>query len=50
MPTSYSKAHRLSSLNMPAKVLVVKNVPVLGTGKTDIRGVQALVEASEQLD
>ena len=33
----------IAAITVPAKVLVVKEVPVLGTGKTDFRGVQALV-------
>jgi acyl-[acyl-carrier-protein]-phospholipid O-acyltransferase/long-chain-fatty-acid--[acyl-carrier-protein] ligase len=41
---AYAKAHGMAALAVPAKVLVVKAIPVLGTGKTDFRGVQALVE------
>ena len=41
---AYVKAHGMAALAVPAKVLVVKAIPVLGTGKTDFRGVQALVE------
>ena len=33
---------------VPARVLVVKEVPVLGTGKTDFRGVAALVQQQEE--
>ena len=45
---AHAREHGIAAISVPAKVLVVKNVPVLGTGKTDFRGVQALVEASEQ--
>jgi len=45
---AYAKAHGMAALAVPAKVLVVKAIPVLGTGKTDFRGVQALVE--QELD
>jgi acyl-[acyl-carrier-protein]-phospholipid O-acyltransferase/long-chain-fatty-acid--[acyl-carrier-protein] ligase len=33
----------VSEINVPRKIQVVKNVPVLGTGKTDYAGVQQLV-------
>ena len=46
---AHAREHGIAAISVPARVLVVKNVPVLGTGKTDFRGVQALVEASEQL-
>ena len=44
---AYAKSHGLAAIAVPAKVMVVKEVPVLGTGKTDFRGVAALVEAGE---
>ena len=44
---AHARVHGIAAIAVPTKVLVVKNVPVLGTGKTDFRGVQALVEASE---
>ena len=40
---AYAKSHGVAAIAVPAKVLVVKDVPVLGTGKTDFRGVAALV-------
>jgi len=44
----HAREHGIAAIAVPAKVMVVKEVPLLGTGKTDFRGVQALVEASEQ--
>jgi len=44
---AYAKAHGLAAIAVPARVLVVRQVPVLGTGKTDYRGVQALVEGQQ---
>jgi acyl-[acyl-carrier-protein]-phospholipid O-acyltransferase/long-chain-fatty-acid--[acyl-carrier-protein] ligase len=38
-----ARADGVGELNVPKKILVVKNVPVLGTGKTDYAGVQQLV-------
>ena len=45
---AYAKSHGVAAIAVPAKVLVVKEVPVLGTGKTDFRGVAALVEEQEE--
>ena len=42
------RSRGIAAITVPAKVLVVKEVPVLGTGKTDFRGVQALVEEAEE--
>ena len=44
---AYAKANGVAAIAVPAVVLVVRQVPVLGTGKTDFRGVAALVEDSE---
>ena len=46
---AHAREHGIAAIAVPAKVMVVKEVPLLGTGKTDFRGVQALVEASEQV-
>ena len=43
----YAKSHGVAAIAVPARVLVVKEVPVLGTGKTDFRGVAALVQQQE---
>jgi acyl-[acyl-carrier-protein]-phospholipid O-acyltransferase/long-chain-fatty-acid--[acyl-carrier-protein] ligase len=43
----HAKAQGVAAITVPAKVLVVAEVPVLGTGKTDFRGVQALVEEAQ---
>ncbi|MGB5614182.1 MAG: acyl-[ACP]--phospholipid O-acyltransferase [Sedimenticolaceae bacterium] len=40
---AYAKSNGIAAIAVPARVLVVKEVPVLGTGKTDFRGVAALV-------
>ncbi len=42
---AYAKGNGVAAIAIPAKVLVVKQVPVLGTGKTDLRGVAELVES-----
>jgi acyl-[acyl-carrier-protein]-phospholipid O-acyltransferase/long-chain-fatty-acid--[acyl-carrier-protein] ligase len=39
---AYAKSHGVAAIAVLAKV--VKEVPVLGTGKTDFRGVAALVQ------
>ena len=43
----HARRQGIAAINVPARVLIVGDVPVLGTGKTDFRGVEALVEASE---
>jgi len=45
---SQAKEHGLAAIAIPASVLVVDAIPVLGTGKVDFRGVQALVEKSHE--
>jgi len=45
---AYAKSHGVAAISVPAKVLVVKEVPVLGTGKTDFRGVAALVQEKDE--
>jgi len=40
----YAKEQGIAALQVPARVLVVGEIPVLGTGKTDYRGVAELVE------
>jgi acyl-[acyl-carrier-protein]-phospholipid O-acyltransferase/long-chain-fatty-acid--[acyl-carrier-protein] ligase len=45
---TYAKSHGIAAIAVPAKVLVVKEVPVLGTGKTDFRGVAALVMEEDE--
>jgi acyl-[acyl-carrier-protein]-phospholipid O-acyltransferase/long-chain-fatty-acid--[acyl-carrier-protein] ligase len=44
---AYAKSHGVAAIVVPAKVLVVKEVPVLGTGKTDFHGVATLVSAEQ---
>lgn len=44
---AWAKANGVAAIAVPADVLLVKQVPVLGTGKVDFRGVAALVEESE---
>lgn len=38
----------MAELNVPKKILVVRQVPLLGTGKIDYPGVKALAEAAAQ--
>ena len=46
---AHARKYGIAAIAVPAKVLVVEDVPVLGTGKTDFRGVQTLFEATEQV-
>ncbi|MGD8783777.1 MAG: AMP-binding protein [Thioalkalispiraceae bacterium] len=41
--TSAAREQGVSELNIPRKIIIVKDVPLLGTGKTDYPAVQALV-------
>ncbi len=41
-----AKKDGVGELNVPRKIIAVKALPVLGTGKTDYNGVQALVQHS----
>ena len=45
---SQAKEFGLAAIAIPASVLIVDAIPVLGTGKVDFRGVQALVEKSNE--
>ena len=40
-----TKAKGLTNLSMPREIKMVKEIPKLGTGKVDYRGLQALMEA-----
>jgi len=40
----YAKEQGIAAINLPARVMVVKAIPVLGTGKTDYRALTVLVE------
>ena len=40
---SYARENGISELNVPKKIIYRKDVPLLGTGKTDYPGVQTLV-------
>jgi acyl-[acyl-carrier-protein]-phospholipid O-acyltransferase/long-chain-fatty-acid--[acyl-carrier-protein] ligase len=40
-----AKAAGVAELMLPRRILVVKTVPVLGTGKTDYQAVERLVRA-----
>lgn len=43
-----ARADGMAELNVPKKILVVRQVPLLGTGKIDYTGVKALAEAAAQ--
>jgi len=40
----YARGHGIAELTVPKKILCVKSLPLLGTGKTDYPGVQQLVK------
>jgi acyl-[acyl-carrier-protein]-phospholipid O-acyltransferase/long-chain-fatty-acid--[acyl-carrier-protein] ligase len=42
----HARAHGLSDLAIPASILVVDNLPVLGAGKTDYPATTALAAAA----
>ena len=42
------KAKGLTNLSVPREIKTVKEIPKLGTGKTDHRGLQALMEAESK--
>ncbi len=42
--SSYARQQGIAAINLPARIMVVKAIPVLGTGKTDYRALTVLVE------
>ena len=44
---TYAKSRGIAAIAVPARVMVVREIPVLGTGKTDFRGIAALVQEQE---
>jgi acyl-[acyl-carrier-protein]-phospholipid O-acyltransferase/long-chain-fatty-acid--[acyl-carrier-protein] ligase len=45
----YFRAEGMSELALPRRVMVVKTLPVLGTGKADYVKVKAMVDDDEKL-
>ena len=43
---SYAKENGIAELSIPREVIVVKEIPLLGTGKVDFAGVKKVVEES----
>ena len=43
---AHARANGIGEIAVPRRVLTVKQVPLLGTGKTDYKGVEALVAAA----
>ena len=44
--STYAREQGIAALSVPAKVIVADEIPVLGTGKTDYRGLQKIVEGA----
>ena len=42
---TWAQQHGVPELSVPRKVLIVKEIPLLGTGKTDYQGAQKLMES-----
>jgi acyl-[acyl-carrier-protein]-phospholipid O-acyltransferase/long-chain-fatty-acid--[acyl-carrier-protein] ligase len=42
--STYARDRGIAAINLPARILVVKAIPVLGTGKIDYRTLTTLVE------
>jgi acyl-[acyl-carrier-protein]-phospholipid O-acyltransferase/long-chain-fatty-acid--[acyl-carrier-protein] ligase len=45
---AFAREQGIAAINLPAQVLVVAEIPVLGSGKTDYRGVMKLVENRDE--
>ena len=44
---AFAREQGIAAINLPARVLVVAEIPVLGSGKTDYRGVMELLENTD---
>jgi acyl-[acyl-carrier-protein]-phospholipid O-acyltransferase/long-chain-fatty-acid--[acyl-carrier-protein] ligase len=44
---AWARAHGVSELALPRRILVVEQVPVLGTGKTDYVAVQKMADSNQ---